>query len=197
MSLFGTIRAFAARGIEISGVRRVVEAVDLLRALPSAPAARWVAPTKLHVTMKFFGEIDAGVAPALRDSLAAISLVARAPRLAFSGFSAFPSRERARVVFAEVEDMGGETAALATSVQSAAEALGFPPETRAFHPHLTVARTAEPVDTLAWLAGAASWRVVALCPELVLYRSDTSRPGAEYEALGRFALLPRKSKKGG
>ena len=197
MSIFGTMRVFAALNVEVTGLRRVLGAVDLLRANPLAPHARWVAPTKLHVTLKFFGEIDAGLAPALRDTLAAVTRERRAPRVAFSGFSAFPSPEKARVVFTEVEDMGQETRGLSDAIQSGVEALGFPPETRAFHPHLTVARTSEPTDSRTWLSAATPWRVVAICPELALYRSDTVRPGAEYEALARFALLPRKSSKKG
>jgi RNA 2',3'-cyclic 3'-phosphodiesterase len=195
MALFETARTFVALSIEVAGLRRVVEAADAQRALPSTPAMRWVSPPKLHVTLKFFGEIDAGLAPAIRDALAVVAKETPAPRLAFSGTSAFPSLDEARVVFAEVEDLGGETAGLARAIDDLGEAFGLRRGARAYVPHLTLARTREPVSIRTWVAAAAPWRVVALAPEVVFYRSDVARPGAEYDVIARFALAPRRSKK--
>jgi 2'-5' RNA ligase len=198
MSLFDTIRVFAALSVEVAAIRRVTAAAERLRASPLAPRARWVPPTKMHVTLKFYGEVDAALAPALRDRLGAFAKERVAPRLAFAGFSAFPSRDEARVVFAEVEDMGDETASLAKGVEALSESLGLAPEARPYRPHLTVARLAEAGAVGEWLESIPPSRVVALAPELVLYRGDLARPGAEYEALGRFALGARRSnKKGG
>jgi 2'-5' RNA ligase len=195
MSLFGTVRAFAALNVEVLAVRRVLEAVEHLRAHPLAPPARWVAPTRMHVTLKFFGDIDAGLVPALRDALSALARDQPAPRLGFGSLGAFPSVEHARVLFAVVDDMGGDTARMAQAVEDGAAALGVVREARPFVPHMTIARTASPADVRSWIGSVAMEKVVGLAPELVLYRSDISRPGAEYEALARLALGPRRSVK--
>ena len=195
MALFETARAFIALNIEVAPLRRLIESVTRLRAHPSAPRASWVSPPRMHVTLKFLGEMDVGLAAPLRGALTSLARERATPRLAFSKLGAFPSVTAARVVFLEVEDMGGETASLATAVDELGEQLGFARETRPYHPHLTLARTREAVDVQAWLLAVPPVRVVALAPEVVLYRSDFARPGAEYEALGRFALSPRRSSK--
>ena len=195
MSRFETIRAFAALNVEVAAVRRIAVAAERLRVDPAAPPMRWVPPTKMHVTLRFFGEIDIALAPAIRDGLAALAKERPAPRITFASFSAFPSLEAAQVIFADAQDMGDETASLAAAVDRLGESLGLPRETRTYHPHLTLGRTRAPTSVGPWLAAAPTWRVVALAPELALYRSDLARPGAEYDTLGRFALAPRKSSK--
>jgi len=193
MASFDVVRAFAALNVDVDSLRRVTAAADRLRLAPTAPSARWVTPTRLHLTLKFFGEIDVGVVPALRDALGALAKETAVPRVAFAGFSAFPSEETARVIFAKAEDAGAELATLAAAVEGLAESLGFPRASRAFLPHMTLARTAAPFPVGQWLAAVPPWRVVGTAPELALYRSDVGHPGAEYEALGRFALARRSS----
>jgi 2'-5' RNA ligase len=60
--------------------------------------------------------------------------------LAYPGLGAFPVPERARVVFAAVEETGGALRTLAKAVGERFGALGYPPEARAFTPHVTLGR---------------------------------------------------------
>jgi 2'-5' RNA ligase len=195
MALFETVRVFAALNVEVAAIRRVAETAERLRLLPSAMPARWVSPTKMHVTLKFFGDLDAGIVPALRDGLNALVRETPAPRLAIGGLAAFPSAVDARVIFAEVDDLNDETAHLAAAIDDLADSFGLARETRPYHPHLTLARTNSALAVGPWISSLPPWRVVTLAPELVLYRSELSHPGAEYDALGRFALAARKSSK--
>jgi len=191
MALYETVRCFVGLNLDIAGVRRVVEVMGQARPLPGSAALRWVVPTKLHVTLKFWGEIDRALVPAIKDALSALSVGRATPQLVFSGFSAFPSENAARVLFAKTEDVGGEAAKLAAAIDEIGEQLGLTRESRRYHPHLTVARAPTALDLRSLISRVPAWRVSVGASEMVLYRSDTASAGSEYEALGRFSLGSR------
>jgi RNA 2',3'-cyclic 3'-phosphodiesterase len=103
---------------------------------------RWVGNEGLHVTLKFFGE----VAP---DRL---EVIAEAIRIAGQGtgqlplrldeLGAFPSRQRPRILYVGVEAPAA-LELLQDRIERGGEALGFPPEGKPFHPHLTLGRLRE------------------------------------------------------
>ncbi|MGB6429103.1 MAG: 2'-5' RNA ligase family protein, partial [Candidatus Acidiferrales bacterium] len=90
-------------------------------------------------------------------------------------------------------EAGPELALLAKAIEQALEPAGVPRETRAFRPHLTVARFPEKSDaggvarirgTLA--AAAAPDFGSARVAEFHLYRSVLKPSGAEYTRLDSF-----------
>jgi 2'-5' RNA ligase len=100
---------------------------------------RWVRGEGLHVTVKFLGEV---AAERERDIVAALERAARGARpfpLTLSGFGAFPSVARPRVVWAGCE-RAPPLELLQHAVEVETEELGFPVEGRPFHPHVTVGR---------------------------------------------------------
>jgi 2'-5' RNA ligase len=186
-----TMRAFVACNLDVASVRALAAQSRRLREQARAPAARWVASTKLHLTLKFLGPTDVGVAPALVQELGALvaGLEPKGPRRAAIGpLSAFPSPATARVLVALVDDRSGELARVASAVEDRVAGLGFARDPRAFLPHVTLARYGEPVDATSWLASDPFAVPPATFTEMVLYRSDQARSGAEYTALARWAL---------
>jgi 2'-5' RNA ligase len=111
------------------------------------------------------------------------------------GLGAFPDMRRARVWWIGVRPSRSlETVHFA--IEDALGRLGFEPEARTFHPHLTVARAmreARRVDAAAVATAAASFGYQApMEVETVdLMRSDLRRSGAIYTAVQRFQLIPR------
>jgi len=120
------------------------EIVGNLKSLLSRlqPAARisWSPPENLHITTKFIGEWPEERLEELKSSLAAIG-----PRDPISvhirklGF--FPNPHAPRVFWCGIDAPGLEDLAAATD--RATSSLGIPVETRAFSPHLTLARIKE------------------------------------------------------
>ena len=151
------------------------------------PGAKWTPPDNWHMTLKFLGSVP----PQLFDSVLRSVDEAVTEHVAFkarlSGLGAFPSAERARVVWAGIEDRHGELAALARSVdrELAAE---FPSEERPFAAHLTLARlkqqAALPPELLDLEVTSRPFRVGTVR----LYRSHLQRPAARYEVLRSFSL---------
>jgi len=150
------------------------------------PKARWVPRENLHVTLKFLGRTW----PRLIDWVPEQVEAAAAGLFPFvanlSGVGSFPSAKRGRALWAAFEDQEG-IGALAASIESALVD-EFPAEKRAFHPHLTVARSDPPLKLPADYSGSElesdGWAV----DHVVLFRSHLGRPGPRYEALNRFPL---------
>jgi 2'-5' RNA ligase len=183
------MRAFCALNLDVAGVRRLDEFAAALRAHPLAPKAMWVPPTRMHVTVKFLGDVDVGLAPALRDAIAPIAEAEAARSVGYGRLAGFPDDTRARVVVALLDDAAGDVARIAEAVEAATGRLGFEREGRELRPHVTLARLARPTDVGAWIHALTVPVAPALLTELVLYRSDLSAAGHEYTALARFGLL--------
>jgi 2'-5' RNA ligase len=130
------IRAFIAVEIAPKTVQKISEAITQLKLW--IPGIRWVAPTNLHLTLKFLGDIDEAkvgpIAEALQRHLAPF------PRFTINakGLGVFPDAKRPRVLWVGLE--GSYLTTLASTVETALEPLGFVPEKRGFKPHLTVGR---------------------------------------------------------
>ena len=101
---------------------------------------RWTKQENIHLTLKFLGEVPD---EALESICAALREVcsAHAPFDArLRGLGAFPSPRRARVIWAGMDEGSGEISALAESVESVLEPLGFRREGRRYVPHATLGR---------------------------------------------------------
>lgn len=152
------------------------------------PGARWVPPENWHVTLVFLGATAAdrvsSVGLRLQDALAG----AVAFDTVLTTFGAFPPRERARVLWAGLEDRAGRIAELAHTVR---EALGAEPEDLPFAAHVTVARSATPLSLPEGFTAATVPSTPFTVKELVLFRSHLARPAPRYEPLARFPLGER------
>ena len=155
--------------------------------------ARWTRIEGLHVTLKFIGEAPAESAENIKSALAAIP--PRAPiAIEFRGMGFFPNERRPRVLWAGVQ-AGPELGELASAVERALEPLGIARETRAFSPHLTVARFDEtrgldPLRAAVETAGTLEFGKTT-AREFHLYQSVLKRGGAEYTRLATFSFAGR------
>jgi len=114
----------------------------LSRAARSLPVigVRWVRPENIHLTLKFLGEISEEQAPQIASALAQVARLRRPFRIEPEGLGAFPSPERARVLWAGVGKGSASLEELAAAVEEALFPLGFGREQRPFRAHLTLGR---------------------------------------------------------
>lgn len=101
---------------------------------------RWVAVSSIHLTLKFLGEIDPAILPQLTDSLRAASALEPGFSLRVNGLGSFPNLRNPRVIWCGVEGETQRLQQLQVRVEQACSHLGFAPELRDFHPHLTLGR---------------------------------------------------------
>ena len=123
-------RLFTA--IEIPESMRV--RLSLLRG--PLPAARWIQPENMHITLRFAGDIAPRTADDFADQLAQVSFEPFSVSIAGAG--AFGGRDP-RVLWAGVEP-SLELQALYRAHERAACAAGLVPDPRTFKPHVTLAR---------------------------------------------------------
>jgi 2'-5' RNA ligase len=181
--------------------RRLFVAVELPPAVQTAVdeairpwrgriAARWVRPDARHVTLRFLGQVAADDVANVRRAVASAAPTVGPVTIRLRGLGAFPSAARARVLWAGLDDRAGRLAgvALALDTALASPPTRFAPPTRAFRPHLTLARCAPPVRLPADYSETAvepvSFEVVAM----VLFESVPAPGPPTYDALERADL---------
>jgi 2'-5' RNA ligase len=159
--------------------------VRLLRQdLPRTRAVRWCTEQQLHVTLKFLGEVRDGQLPAVCDAVTAAAQSIQPFQLRLSGLGCFPSARNPRVLWCGVEDATDGCARWLEQADPLFEALGFPRETRAFHPHVTLGRSRGPDGAevmrraLSELAAPSTGNMTV--EQVVLFESQLSPQGARY-----------------
>lgn len=156
------------------------------RARLLAPEARWARVEGLHVTLKFIGHVDDAAVGKIKTALA---LVKTSPfEVKFTGVGFFPNPNAGRVFWAGVEG-GDSLPQLASTIDAAMEKLGIPRETKAYHPHLTLARTSSrPLRGLKPLLDEPPQFGTMTAREFFLYQSQPQKGGSKYTKLERFEL---------
>jgi RNA 2',3'-cyclic 3'-phosphodiesterase len=156
-----------------------------------------VAPSALHVTLKFLGEQDERLVGDICGALESVAPRHRALSVETTGLGAFPNFRRPRVVWV---GMTGEKAlqSLARDVDEALAPLGIAAETRAFQAHVTLGRVkgdlakaeAEAVAAAAAArVGSRSFAVEAVD----LMRSELGPGGSRYSVVAAVPLHARGS----
>lgn len=191
------MRLFVA--LEISdawrdGARATLRAVTgALAADPhAARQLRPVDPALLHLTLRFAGEVDDGVAARIEEELRAVPPVDVELELAPAG--TFGAAARTSVLWLGVAGDLDRLRGLAGRVDAAVERAGLPPDGGKFRPHLTLARVRRQAPAAQRRAIAAA---VAAAPppdraplyarEIVLVRSHLGGRQPRYEVLSRHA----------
>jgi 2'-5' RNA ligase len=176
------LRLFVAVSVPEHLLEALAEATAELRR--SLPGGRWSPPENQHVTLKFLGSSPADHLEQIAAGVGVVSTSHRAAKLRLSGLGTFPSRRRARVLWAGLEDEPGALRSIAAGLDDALRPLGFELEKRDFTPHLTLARWRTPFPLNAPLPELPRGVIEPFTVEAVeLFRSHLSPKGARYEML--------------
>lgn len=101
---------------------------------------RFVDPRAVHLTLKFLGDTPPDVFLKIAGIIEA-GVAADGPiKLAAAGLGGFPDARSARVVWVGLAGETGKLKTLASKVDQTMCAVGFAPERKPFHPHLTIGR---------------------------------------------------------
>jgi 2'-5' RNA ligase len=181
---------FVGTRVSVNAANALAGATDTLarRARDAGLEPRWVAPANYHVTVKYLGWTREEVVSAVGDVLARAVAGTQRFEQRVARLGAFPSLDKATVVWAGVADPA-PLVALAAAVDAAMVALGFAAETRPFVPHVTLARLRVPAavrDVVLPLSeqmfGSGS------VEEVILYESETKPSGSVYREVRRFGF---------
>jgi len=189
-----SVRAFIAIELPGSVKSALSQLQDNLQRSEHA-SVKWVDTGSIHLTLKFLGNIATETIPELTKVLSEAARGITPFHLELGEMGVFPNLRAPRVVWVGLR---GETATLSVlqeNIESALIPLGFPPENRAFSPHLTLGRVREkasPGERRSLGQAVASSKVASMEPfpvdSLSLMRSTLTREGAVYSRLYSVAL---------
>ena len=170
-------------GLEIPA--DVAQTLSFLRG--GLPGARWIDPENYHLTLRFIGDIERGLAD---DVASMLGRVGREPfEIRLEGLSSFGGR-KPRAVVASVAPMPA-----LLDLQAEHERLlqrgGLDPEGRKYTPHVTLARLRETSSQQVadYLSARGSFRSLPFRVErFVLFSSRASTGGGPYVVEEAFPL---------
>lgn len=136
------MRAFIA--IELPEAVRLELAELRARLKGSGIRARWTAPQSMHLTLRFLGEVTEAQAEAIQARLSQCYAAESQFTLVVAGVGAFPNTGRPSVVWAGVTSSDGDLERVQAAAEAVCRGIGLEPETRAYHPHITLGRLREP-----------------------------------------------------
>ncbi|MBI3876958.1 MAG: RNA 2',3'-cyclic phosphodiesterase [Verrucomicrobia bacterium] len=180
------LRLFVALPLPAEVIANLARLQKELR--PLVEGAAWTAPDKIHLTLRFLGDVQATRLNELQERLRAACALLPSLNLQAAGVGHF----NGRVLWVGVRGELKQLQSLADAVTRACEGFGAREEERGFHPHLTLARIKRPLgnaETNCALsrradAGFGSWRA----DRVELIRSELASDGSRYTRLAEFSL---------
>jgi len=186
------MRLFVA--INLPGEERDRIAAATLAVRESGLPVHWGSSDSYHLTLRFLGEVEDGVARQVASVVSEVAASHVAFPLRLRGAGVFPTPRQPTVWWLGIEPSQA-LRCLQQDLERGLDGLGFAPEQRPFAPHLTLGRTARDAVRAA-LAGAASLlqslqydRTITV-ETVDLMRSHLSPRGARHECIRAARLRP-------
>lgn len=186
----GLIRSFLA--IELpSTIQTKIGKIEEDAKATSADV-RWVSPGRIHLTLKFFGNIEESKIDSIAAAIRGPASAAKPFHLNVRGTGAFPNLRNPRVIWIGLVDEEGHLAALQKEVESSLETIGFEPEDRPFRPHLTLGRVKSSRGKEELARCVEKYREEEIgsfqVERIVLFKSDLTPAGPIYTPLREVRL---------
>lgn len=109
--------------------------------LPTTKNFRLVGQEKIHLTLKFLGDVAEDELDKVKQALQPIRERHDPFEVSTSNFGAFPSEKKARILWAGIEEGSERLRTVAEDVENLLEPAGFEQENRPYVPHLTLGRS--------------------------------------------------------
>jgi RNA 2',3'-cyclic 3'-phosphodiesterase len=163
-------------------------ALDLQIMQGGIPGARWMDSASFHLTIRFVGDIELGLARELAQELEHVQV--KPLRLALKGVGLFGGN-KPHSIYAGVDD-STELKRLHDMHERICQKLRLPAEGRKFIPHVTLARLHNP-DLRAlqrWVEVHSLYRTASFdVEEFVLFSSRPYTGGGPYGVEGNYPMM--------
>jgi 2'-5' RNA ligase len=153
--------------------------------IPRCEGVKWEKNDKLHVTLKFLGNVEDSKVPGIASIIGSLSRNYSPFETAISGFGGFPDLRSPRILYIELSE-NQELSSFQSRIEEELEPLGFPKEKRRFIPHVTIGRVKSRLRIKEPLPQpeARSFSI----SEIGVIKSETRRDGSVYTPLNIFRL---------
>lgn len=168
---------------------------DALRSLidrlgRSRAHASWTKPERMHLTLRFLGDVPDEDIRRLAGFLTSRYAGGDTFELRVQGVGAFPNARKPSVVWAGVTPLEGALARVQAIAEDGARSIGLKPEKRPFRPHLTLARVRDvrqAGDLPKRLGAERDFEAGSFSVSSVsLFSSELTRSGPIYERIEEF-----------
>ncbi len=150
---------------------------------------RFVRKNKLHLTLKFLGEVEENKLDQIKQSIDSKKI--KSFELTLSNLGVFPPKGRPRIVWqgleGEREEDTKEVFKLKETIENGMEKLGFEREKRKFKPHITLVRDPKNI-TREGLDDVKVKRVNTKVNSFSLMSSELTKKGPIYDEVCRYEL---------
>src|SRR5213083_1189211 len=133
-------RLFIAVNISEQARVFVANYIDTLRERFPESRVKWEQPQKLHLTIKFLGDVDEDRVDEIAFALKGVANEFKQFRVPLGGTGVFPAARRPKIIWLGVIDEQNKLVTLSRSIDKACSQLGFESEARPFRPHLSIGR---------------------------------------------------------
>ncbi len=184
------IRSFLAIEVSVPVLKRIEKIQEDLKSSDSD--VRWVSPEKIHLTLKFFGNIEESQIDSIMGSISKPVQATPPFQIKVRGAGAFPNPKNPRVVWVGLTEGKETLSRLHQELESSLEKIGFQPEDRSFNPHLTLGRVKSSRGKGALAAKIEKYREEEFgefqVERVILFKSDLMPSGPVYTALREVKL---------
>ena len=183
-------RVFIAIDISSEARSKVAAYIDSLMHSARDVRVGWERPEKLHLTLKFLGDVDDHRVADVEQAVKKVAAEFSGFRSEVVGTGRFPPKDDPRILWLGMSD-GESLSKLAAALDRELSNAGFEPEKRRFHPHLTIARLREPHRSAALAAEHVSNSFETddfEVKEIVIYESQLLPTGSIYRKLASYPL---------
>ena len=132
------IRSFLAIELPKLILKKIEEVQRDLRS--TRADVRWVNPEKIHLTLKFFGNIEESRIDPIFKSIEEPIRNTPPYSIEVKGVGAFPQLRNPRVIWIGLVNGKEILTSFQKQIEAQLEKIGFQTENRPFHPHLTLGR---------------------------------------------------------
>ena len=167
------------------------DAVNTVLAELSTPAhdVRWTPVEKLHVTLRFLGDVSIEVRDSLLERLSSVRVHSFPLPLESAGV--FPTKGPPRILWVGIGSGHPQLYQLRQQIDDTLLAVGVPMEIRTFHPHVTVGRCTERASAAvnAWARTHRDFAgPVFMVDAFDVFASELHPAGARHRLLRRYLL---------
>lgn len=159
---------------------------DVVRSI-EIDGMRATAPEKLHVTMKFLGDVGDPEMPNVLEAMRLAAEDVEPFELQLIGVRYFPNPRRIRVLAAMLDEPE-PVMQLQQQLDDACDAIGFRREGRAYHPHVTLGRFKRAPKHAPDMRLVETPEAVLPVDRMVLYQSILHHHSVEYVKLAEVML---------
>lgn len=168
-------------------LNRLQKGAQFTKAFP-----KWVEPEKMHLTLKFLGDVEEERMQKMDATLAPAIAAFPAFEWSLGGLGVFPHVRAPKVIWVGLRKGAPQMKALAQVVEDRLGPLGFLRERREMHPHLTLARIKALKGAKSLMDLVHSHRRIeageARVEHVVLFESTLTPEGPLYKPLKTWPL---------